>query len=54
MEPGGSEKVLEIAYTAQLTPWFYVRPDLQLVFDPAGVGSAGTAVVGGGEIGIVF
>jgi porin len=54
LEPGGSEKVLEIAYTAQLTPWLYVRPDVQLVFDPAGVNSADTAVVGGGEIGIVF
>jgi len=54
IEPGGSEKVLEVAYTAQLTPWFYVRPDLQLVFDPAGVNSADTAVVFGGEIGIVF
>lgn len=54
VEPGGSEKVLEFAYTVQLTPWFYVRPDLQLVFDPAGVSSADTAIVGGGEIGIVF
>jgi len=54
LEQTGSEKVLEVAYTAQLTPWFYVRPDLQLVFDPSGVGSAGTAVVGGAEIGIVF
>ncbi|MBK8174178.1 MAG: carbohydrate porin [Rhodospirillales bacterium] len=53
-QPGGSEKVLEFAYTAQLTPWFYVRPDLQLVFDPSGVSSADTAIVGGGEIGIVF
>jgi porin len=51
---GGSEKVLEINYTVQLTPWFYVRPDLQLVFDPAGVSSASTAVVFGGEIGITF
>jgi porin len=54
LDPGGSEKVLEINHTAQLTPWFYVRPDLQLVFDPAGVNSADTAVVFGGEIGITF
>ena len=53
-DPGGSEKVLEVAYSVQLTPWFYVRPDLQLVFDPAGASSADTAIVGGGEIGIVF
>lgn len=54
LDPGGSEKILEINHTVQLTPWFYVRPDLQLVFDPAGVSSANTAVVFGGEIGISF
>ena len=54
LQPGGSEKVFEMAYTVQVTPWFYVRPDIQLVFDPAGVSSADTAIVGGGEIGIVF
>lgn len=54
INPGGSEKILEMNYTAQLTKWFYVRPDLQLVFDPAGVSSADTAVVFGGEIGITF
>jgi porin len=54
VDPGGSEKVLELAYNVQLTKFFYVRPDLQLVFDPAGVGSADTAIVGGGEIGITF
>jgi porin len=54
LNPSGSEKVLEINHTIQLIPWFYVRPDLQLVFDPAGVSSAETAVVFGGEIGIVF
>lgn len=54
INPGGSEKILELAYTAQLTKWFYVRPDLQLVFDPAGVSSADTAVVFGGEIGVTF
>ncbi len=54
LDPGGSEKILEINHTIQATPWFYVRPDLQLVFDPAGVSSADTAVVFGGEIGITF
>lgn len=54
IDPGGSEKVLEINHTFQLTPWFYVRPDMQLVFDPAGVNSADTAIVFGGEIGITF
>ncbi len=52
--PSGSETVLETAYTVQLTPWFYVRPDVQVVFNPAGVSGADPAVVGGGEIGIIF
>lgn len=54
INPGGSEKILEMNYTAQLTKFFYVRPDIQLVFDPAGVSSADTAVVFGGEIGVTF
>lgn len=54
INPGGSEKILEVAYTLQLTPWFFVRPDLQLVFDPAGVSGADTAVVFGAEVGITF
>lgn len=54
LDPNGSEKVLEINQTLQMTPWFYVRPDVQLVFDPAGVSGADTAVVFGGEIGITF
>ena len=54
LQPSGSEKVFELDYTVQMTAWLYIRPDMQLVFDPAGVGSAGPAIVGGGEIGIVF
>ncbi len=54
LDPIGSEKVLEINHTVSFAPWFYVRPALQLVFDPAGDKSAATAVVFGGEIGIVF
>jgi porin len=50
----GSERVLEINHTVQLTPWLYVRPDLQLVFNPAGDRNAPTAIVFGGEVGITF
>jgi porin len=49
-----SEKVLELAYTAQLTKWFYVRPDLQFIFDPAGNSHISNAIVAGGEIGVTF
>jgi porin len=49
-----SEKVLELAYTAQLTKWFYVRPDLQFIFGPAGNSHISNAIVAGGEIGVTF
>ncbi len=54
VEDTSSEKILEIAYTAQLTPWFYVRPDAQFIFQPGGSGETSNAVVLGGEIGITF
>ena len=54
IEEASSEKVFELAYTAQLTPWFYVRPDFQYIFDPSGDAAIDDAVVFGGEIGIVF
>ena len=49
-----SERILELAYTAQLTPWFYVRPDAQFIFRPGGTSDNADAVVLGGEIGIIF
>ena len=49
-----SERILELAYTAQLTPWFYVRPDAQFIFRPGGASENSDAVVLGGEIGITF
>jgi porin len=54
IEDTSSEKILEIAYTAQLTPWFYVRPDAQIIFEPGGSSENSTALVLGGEIGITF
>ena len=49
-----SERILELAYTAQLTPWCYVRPDAQFIFRPGGTGDNADAVVLGGEVGITF
>jgi porin len=54
VENTSSEKMLEIAYTAQITPWFYLRPDAQFIFQPGGSGDTSDAVVLGGEIGITF
>jgi hypothetical protein len=49
-----SEKVLEVNYTVQIVKWFYVRPDLQFIFDPSDGSHISNAVVAGGEIGITF
>jgi porin len=49
-----SEKVLEVSYTLQLTPWFYVQPDAQFIFQPGGSADTSNAVVLGGEVGITF
>ena len=49
-----SERILEFAYTAQLTPWFYVRPNAQFIFRPGGTSDNSDAVVLGGEVGITF
>jgi porin len=49
-----SERILELAYTAQLTPWFYVRPNAQFIFRPGGTSENSDAVVLGGEVGITF
>ncbi len=54
IQGAGSEKVLELNYTLQVTKWFYIRPDLQFVFDPAGDSDISNAIVAGGEIGITF
>jgi porin len=54
IEDTSSENILEVAYTAQLTPWFYVRPDAQFIFQPGGSSETSNAVVLGGEIGITF
>lgn len=39
------ETILEFAYAFQVTPFFILRPDVQLVFHPSGDASRDTAVV---------
>lgn len=52
--PGrGSELVLEFNYGIQLTPWFYLTPDLQYVVNPGGA-TVPDAWVIGIESGITF
>lgn len=54
IESASSEKVLELNYTLQLANFFYVRPDLQFIFNPSGDSHISNAIVAGGEIGITF
>jgi porin len=49
-----SEKVVEVNHTFQVTPWFFVRPDFQYIFNPGGRTDIDDALVLGGEVGIFF
>jgi len=40
------ETVLEITYQARLAPWWFLQPDLQLVFHPGGHAAAPSSVAG--------
>jgi len=33
----GSETAVELFYRAQITPWFYLQPDVQLIMNPSGI-----------------
>ncbi len=48
------ELVFEANYQLQLTPWFYVTPDVQYVVRPNGTGTIPNALVIGAEVGIDF
>lgn len=49
-----SEKVVEVNYSFQATPWLTIRPDFQYIFNPGGRSDIDDALVLGGEVGIVF
>jgi carbohydrate-selective porin OprB len=40
------ETVLEINHRVNLTPWLYLTPDLQYIFNPGGGGIPDALVVG--------
>lgn len=50
----GDESVIELFYKVQLTPWVFVRPDLQFVFNPSGNPEIDDAVVGAVRFEISF
>jgi porin len=49
-----SEMVIEATYRAQLTPWWMLQPDLQIILTPGGEKSAAHAVVLGLRTAISF
>jgi porin len=49
-----SETNIELNYQLQLTPYLYVRPNVQYVFKPNGLNTIKNALVLGTEIGITF
>lgn len=42
-----SEQGIECYYNIQITPWFHISPDLQIIIDPGGTSQRDVALVGG-------
>ena len=40
----GSETVLEAFYRVQVTPWFYLQPDVQFIMNPGGMYNNSVAI----------
>jgi len=49
-----NEKVLEVYYNAQVTPWLNITPNIQYIANPAGTGTVKDAVVVGVRAQMVF
>ena len=49
-----AEMVIEATYRAQLTPWWMLQPDLQIILTPGGERNSGNAVVLGLRTAILF
>jgi len=49
-----AETVIECTYQVQVTPWFKVQPDLQVIFNPANAGTRATALVVGARAVVTF
>ena len=52
--PFDSEMVIEATYKAQITPWWIVQPDVQVVLTPGGEKTSSTAVVVGIRTSVSF
>ena len=49
-----SESGIELNHQFQITPYFYLRPDLQYIINPNGLASIDNALILGCEIGLTF
>lgn len=49
-----SETNIELNYQVQLSPYLYIRPNLQYVIKPNGLKTIDNALVVGAEVGITF
>ena len=54
LAPQHAETDLELNYQVQVTPFFYVRPNIQYVIQPNGQTNIENALVLGAEVGITF
>jgi porin len=50
--PQNAETVLEANYSIQITPWFYIMPDVQYIIHPKGRTTDPNALVLGAQIGL--
>ncbi len=48
------ETLLELNYRAQIAPWIYVQPDMQVIIDPDGRSDIDDALVLGFAFGVSF
>ncbi|NGX58818.1 MAG: Porin B [Chlamydiae bacterium] len=53
-QPETYELVFELNYRYQVTPWFFIQPDLQYIANPKGFGTIPNAWVFGAQTGLVF
>lgn len=48
------EVILEVTYQFQMTPWWFLQPDFQWIFQPRGLKSVDDIVIFGARIGVCF
>ena len=49
-----NQEVLELTYAIAITPWLYIQPDIQYMFDPAANGTVADALIMGVQTSLNF